>query len=972
MAFLEALGWPGGIKPSGQDPTQGVDVEVSHQAQAENHPLVSPEQHQRTKVVLNEGSSENSSGKGRSGTGKEHQLTRVLLRPISEGQTEWRLASHNRFVQAEQSDCQLFVQDGIREVHSVSVSERRVGVQNRSDGCLFSHSNQQEIQEISEVCNKRGSLPVQGATVWSFDSAPSVYVGDDRTGEDSQNTQSHNTDVSRRLASKSRQPSGGKTTNQRHPYSLCRPGVTHQCPEVSSDRDSAVRVCGCVVQPSSGQSLSTREKSREDSELHRQSNQSETVSSVPLVDLDRTSGISIRSSPSGQTPHQTNPVVSGRTMETSHRLQVRSDHIESGSDANSTVVETASELNSGSSSGRVQDSGTSIYRCINPGLGCSSGRGGGVRNLDRTRDTSSYKCARDESCQTSPERVCRTTQTQEHHGCHGQHHCSCLHQQSGGDALLVTATGNSRGVPNNNQSGKSAEGSAHPGKTKRHSRQVIQGESDSAHRMVASSISIRQSVDEVGETSCGFVRYTSQSQATIVREPGTGRLRVCRGRPGDGLEQPVRLCLSTNSTGTESGEQNQDNSMQNSASSSIQTRTTMVSRSTKTSNRTSSRTTTQRKSTEATSKTSVPSVPSQSKVTRLDAIRKAIMNQGYSEQVALKVSNCITKDSQKVYETKWNYFMEWCEQSDISPYHASTQQVAEFLLKLFEDGLAVNTIKGYRSALSKPLKLHNDINISEDIIISDLIASFEHERPPGKNVFPKWNLVLVLEALIKQPFEPIHLSSLKMLTFKTVFLIALASGARCGEIHALDVKQIIHEGKWQKVTLKPNPVFLAKNFDYSTGKRNFEGFTIEGLKHRLGEGLEDDAKLCPIRALRFYLDRTSKSRGENKQLFLSIQENRKNKAVGKNAITSWIKQTVKMAYQSCSSDITKKLKINAHEVRAIAHSTAFYGNISMSDLLQSARWAQQTTFTSYYLRDVSVDLDGIHRMGPVLVAQSTI
>ena len=49
----------------------------------------------------------------------------------------------------------------------------------------------------------------------------------------------------------------------------------------------------------------------------------------------------------------------------------------------------------------------------------------------------------------------------------------------------------------------------------------------------------------------------------------------------------------------------------------------------------------------------------------------------------------------------------------------------------------------------------------------------------------------------------------------------------------------------------------------------------------------------------------------------------------------------------------KVLKVKGHEVRALAASTTFYGNSTMEEVLKAARWAQQTTFITYYVRDVS-------------------
>jgi hypothetical protein len=94
--------------------------------------------------------------------------------------------------------------------------------------------------------------------------------------------------------------------------------------------------------------------------------------------------------------------------------------------------------------------------------------------------------------------------------------------------------------------------------------------------------------------------------------------------------------------------------------------------------------------------------------------------------------------------------------------------------------------------------------------------------------------------------------------------------------------------------------------------------------------------------------------------------------VGLNAVSSWVKHVIKKAYDDCDEESMKVLRINVHEVRAVATSTAFYGNVALHKMLKSVRWAQQTTFTSFYMRDMVTDMEGVHRLGPVTVALNTL
>jgi hypothetical protein len=52
------------------------------------------------------------------------------------------------------------------------------------------------------------------------------------------------------------------------------------------------------------------------------------------------------------------------------------------------------------------------------------------------------------------------------------------------------------------------------------------------------------------------------------------------------------------------------------------------------------------------------------------------------------------------------------------------------------------------------------------------------------------DLSLVLRALMEEPFEPMERASIKYVTLKTVFLVALTTAQRRSELHALSYEKI--------------------------------------------------------------------------------------------------------------------------------------------------------------------------------------
>ena len=87
--------------------------------------------------------------------------------------------------------------------------------------------------------------------------------------------------------------------------------------------------------------------------------------------------------------------------------------------------------------------------------------------------------------------------------------------------------------------------------------------------------------------------------------------------------------------------------------------------------------------------------------------------------------------------------------------------------------------------LSNTLKFKTGNRIGSNPVLSELIRSFESQRPVQRSLTPKWDLSEVLVCLQKAPYEPLHKASKLHVMIKTAFLLALATAKRCSELHAL-------------------------------------------------------------------------------------------------------------------------------------------------------------------------------------------
>ena len=347
---------------------------------------------------------------------------------------------------------------------------------------------------------------------------------------------------------------------------------------------------------------------------------------------------------------------------------------------------------------------------------------------------------------------------------------------------------------------------------------------------------------------------------------------------------------------------------------------------------------------------------------------QTIKEQGFSSPVASRIEAPQRRSTRTVYEAKWAVFVRWCETSQVDFRNPSIKQIADFLLHLFQEkNLQPSTIDGYRSAIADKLG-NTSVNVGKDENLTRLLDSFHRDRPKGRRGVPAWNLSLVLHQLTKAPFEPLRKASLKHLTFKTVFLLALASGKRRSEIHAWLNKNIRHQADWSKLSLYPSPSFLAKNHLAKEGPECVAPVVIPALAPTLDKSLKEDRSLCPVRALRYYLDKTQDLRTGKELVFVSFKQGF-NKDISPATISSWIKQTVVLCYDLSDQDSLTLHQVKAHDVRAFAASKAFQGGISLDQILAACHWKSHNTFTQFYLKDVAWADKELFHLGPVVAAQ---
>ena len=344
----------------------------------------------------------------------------------------------------------------------------------------------------------------------------------------------------------------------------------------------------------------------------------------------------------------------------------------------------------------------------------------------------------------------------------------------------------------------------------------------------------------------------------------------------------------------------------------------------------------------------------------LATLRRFTRAAGFSSAVAAQASLSRRPSSRKAYQLKWQVYRQWCHSHGHSSSNPSLAKTADFLCWLHSSKhLGVSSIKGYRSMLSAVFRFQLP-SLSSHPVLRDLLRSFALESAPRQLRPPAWDLTLVLRFLNTSSFEPLAEVPLRALTQKVLFLVAFATAKRVGELQALSsVVTFVHGD----ACLSYVPDFVAKS--ESLSRSIPRSFLVRSLSD-FAAGLEDDLLLCPVRALRIYLDRLSTLSPLRRRLFVS--PSRPSRPLSKNAISFFLRDVLSNA----GASRPEVGRLRAHDIRGVSTSVAFHRNWSVSSVLESATWASSSVFTSFYLRDLQHEFDGFLSLGPFVAAGSTI
>ena len=186
---------------------------------------------------------------------------------------------------------------------------------------------------------------------------------------------------------------------------------------------------------------------------------------------------------------------------------------------------------------------------------------------------------------------------------------------------------------------------------------------------------------------------------------------------------------------------------------------------------------------------------------------------------------------------------------------------------------------------------------------------------------------------------------MELLSYKTAFLIALATGSRGSELvtlsrakHNITFSQLLLGAK--HVSIRMVPKFIPKNARADTIPKPLEFLEIVHLF-----GREPECLLCPVWTLGLYLIKSAGLVRKDPQQKLFVHD-MANTQMFTAHFRHWVAETIRLTYgNSLESDLPK---IKAHDVRAVAASIAYYRNTPLKKLCGLIGWKPSKIFVCHY------------------------
>lgn len=607
------------------------------------------------------------------------------------------------------------------------------------------------------------------------------------------------------------------------------------------------------------------------------------------------------------------------------------------------------EQSSQSDSGQAMVSGEAVdythNRRFSSVMGRACQRTDSAGSLDTTPARAAYQSFGIDGCDECLESISVPSSGQVSTDPDGQYDCHDVHQQTRGHQVTGHVSTDMGPVNVVHMPSDNTSGSAYFGGSQYSGRPSVK-KSQVSSRVGTEQVGGGQVISTVVHSPNRFVCDVSEQETAPIlfpAVPSTSQVHRCTG---DGLERVVRVRFSSPAYSGNDIRQDSQGEGDSDFDSAYVDQERVVPSSSGSTHRLSQEIATPSRSGVAGERLTFASQSGIVSPSGLAGKRNCLVAAGLSQAAAATCMAARRPSTRRNYQSGWNHFSAWCRNADIDPDTATVSMIVSYLQHLLDSGRKFNTVKARMSAIAAE---HPGTTFKGSLGTQSLVRKFLKgafiEHPPIKDRFPTWDLPTVLEAMMKHPFEPIESIPLDMLTLKTVFLLAICSAKRIGELKALDCSPQFMSIGQRGVTLRPHLAFMPKVASLSNIEHVLE-FAPYG---RNEDGTESpQAALCICRTLQAYLNSTKPVRQSN-QLLVTYKRGDQGRAASKQSIAAWLKLAIWKAYELQGKALENGTRaVKAHSVRGQSVSWADLHAVDVLDICMQANWSSSHTFIKHY------------------------
>ena len=239
---------------------------------------------------------------------------------------------------------------------------------------------------------------------------------------------------------------------------------------------------------------------------------------------------------------------------------------------------------------------------------------------------------------------------------------------------------------------------------------------------------------------------------------------------------------------------------------------------------------------------------------RVEHLRERLHGQGLSGQATELILESWRTKTNKSYDSLFGRWSRWCGERGSDPFSGPVTEVANFLATLYQEGYQYNSVNAYGSAISSVHEKVEGVVIGQHPIITRLLKGIYNVRPPLPRYNGTWNVQTALNHL--ESLGETKNLTLKLLTMKTVFLLAITRPSRSADLSQLDIERM--KTGTNGITFLPA----------SLAKQSRQGRAIAEF---FFPSFQPNFTICPVHTLQEYLARTRPLRGAESRLCVLYQ-----------------------------------------------------------------------------------------------------